>query len=549
MDKNVTLATSTASATGSTKAGSKAVGLWVVVRAADLKRIVDQVSGLGHSGASLAAAQAELEGQGVVTLTDKSFAHIALLREGSLGLDAYRRASSLLADRLVATVPSVRGKKAKGKAEKADSGSLGPIAAIFAVETGAKDEVHEAAAVGACIEGLALRWFEFVDFRGSANPKRARPKLKLKLSNAADAATRAAGRKALIMAGAANVGRHLAATPPNVANPAYLARFCRKAAGAGGAKATSGLKCRIINAEQAEKLGMGGLLAVGAGGSTPPCMIELSYTPRPSKARGSKTSKAGSKKTTAAPVLIVGKAITFDTGGYSIKPKGGPGMKYDKCGGMNVIGAMLAIAELKPKVPVVALIAAAENMIDSTAYRPDDIITFCNGVTCEITNTDAEGRLVMADGLAWGTKTFKPRAVIDMATLTGGVGVALGPYSGGLWCHDEELKEALYQAADVTGERLWELPLWPEHRAMMRADHADLHNSAPVRFCHATQGAAFLSYFVGEDAPTKMPSIPWAHLDIAAVATSDGSGTQPLYPKGPTGFGVRLVAELINSMK
>lgn len=241
--------------------------------------------------------------------------------------------------------------------------------------------------------------------------------------------------------------------------------------------------------------------------------------------------------------MLVGKAVTFDTGGYSIKPPSSmAGMKYDKCGGMAVLGAMQAVARLKLPIPVVGLIPTAENMIDERAYRVDDILTMTNDVTVEITNTDAEGRLILADALAYGTKTYQPRAVIDLATLTGGVVVALGLGTAGLFCNDGALRERFEQASRFTGEKLWPLPLWDEHRERMKGTHADIANSVG-REGSSIQGAAFLSFFVGDDAPTRMPTIPWAHLDIAGSA--DARNDTPLYKKGPTGYGVRLLLRVL----
>jgi leucyl aminopeptidase len=344
---------------------------------------------------------------------------------------------------------------------------------------------------------------------------------------------------ALVAGRAANTARTLGATPPNVAHPAYLQTRCKALA------RQTGMSCRVINATQAKKLGMGGLLAVGAGGSKPPCMIVLEWPGAGASASQAKSAKSNTKsKKTDAPIMLVGKAITFDTGGYSLKVGGSmKGMKYDKCGGAAVIGVMEAVARLQVKQRVVGLVAAAENMIDTDAYRVDDIITLANGVTVEVTNTDAEGRLVMADALAYGCKTFRPQAVFDLATLTGGVSVALGKHMAGGWCLDEALWGRVTDAASRTGERVWRLPLDHSDRDMMKSSHADLHNSAPVRAAHATQGAAFLSFFVGEDAPQNLPTTPWCHLDIAGTATVDEA--TPLFDKGPTGFGVRLVADLI----
>jgi leucyl aminopeptidase len=203
---------------------------------------------------------------------------------------------------------------------------------------------------------------------------------------------------------------------------------------------------------------------------------------------------------------------------------------------------MHAAATLKLPTPVVGIIAAAENMVDSTAYRPSDIITFCNGVTAEITNTDAEGRLVLADALAYGTRTYQPAAVVDLATLTGGVIVALGSFCAGMFCEDDPLRDNLMTAAEDTGERLWRLPLWPEHRELIKSNHADIVNSGQ-REAHPIQGAAFLSYFVGSPQPGKLPSLPWAHLDIAGVA--EAKQETPLYSRGPTGYGVRLLSRFM----
>jgi leucyl aminopeptidase len=224
-------------------------------------------------------------------------------------------------------------------------------------------------------------------------------------------------------------------------------------------------------------------------------------------------------------------------------------MKYDKCGGMAVIGAMHAIARLKLPMRVVGLIPAAENMVDERAYRPNDILTMTNGVTVEVTNTDAEGRLILADALAYGCQHYKPRAVIDLATLTGGVVVALGSACAGAFVNDADLRTHLFDAAEASGERLWHLPLWDEHKKLIKGTHSDIVNSAAVREAHPIQGAAFLSYFVAKDGDFKKKDpVPWAHLDIAGVVEAKGNNGSPL-PKGPTGFGVRLLVRAIESWK
>ena len=423
-------------------------------------------------------------------------------------------------------------------------------------------EDADALAIGAAIgEGMTLGNFEFVQYKGTvagkAN-KNGKPKV-TELLVAVEKELQKAAAGGGVVSESANLARTLAATPPNVANPKYLCDFAKKMA------KEVGLSCRIIDNEQAKKLGMGGLTSVGAGGSEKPALICLEWKGKgkssefrvPSseltKVAGnevSSNSKPGtrSSKLSSGPILLVGKAITFDTGGYSIKPMPGMlGMKYDKSGGMTVLGAMHAIAKLKLPIHVVGLVPTAENMIDEDAYRPNDIITFFNGVTCEITNTDAEGRLVLADALAYGCKTYKPRAVIDLATLTGAVVVALGVHCAGAFINDDELHTRLFDAADRTGERLWHLPLWEEHKDYMKGHHSDLVNSG-IREAGAIQGAAFLSYFVAKDGDfEKNEKIPWAHIDIAG--TADLEREVGLFGKGPTGFGVRLLVRALEQWK
>jgi leucyl aminopeptidase len=390
----------------------------------------------------------------------------------------------------------------------------------------------DAEAVGAAIgEGLTLGNFEFDAFKGtaSAKAKKSGKPAVTELTVELEASLHKAADKGRLVSESANMARTLSATPPNVANPKYLCDFAKKMA------KEAGLACEIIDNDKAKKLGMGGLTAVGAGGSEKPAMICLEW-----KGKGA-ANKEG-------PILLVGKAITFDTGGYSLKPMPGMlGMKYDKSGGMTVLAAMQAVAKLKLPVHVVGLVPTAENMIDEDAYRPNDIITFYNGVTCEITNTDAEGRLILADALAYGCATYKPRAVIDLATLTGAVVIALGIHCAGAFINDHGLHKRLFDAAEITGERLWHLPLWEEHKDYMKGSHSDLVNSG-IREAGAIQGAAFLSYFVAKDGDfTKNEMLPWAHLDIAGTAELERE--TPLFPKGPTGFGVRLLVRAIEQWK
>ena len=394
-------------------------------------------------------------------------------------------------------------------------------------------------------EGLTLGNLQFTQFAGAAALK---SPMSLKLSvHAAGGTGSGLARgieRGLAMGESANLARRLAATPPNVADPAFIVAEARRIA------KQAGLKLRVIQAAELEKLGLRGLLAVGGAGSRPPALICLEHHPADGTRRSRSTARrgAGGKASRAAddgPILLAGKAVTFDTGGYSLKPRDGmSGMKYDKCGGMAVLGAMHAIGTQKLKQHVLGIIPVVENMIDREAYRVDDILTMYNGVTVEVANTDAEGRLILADAMAWGCEHYKPRAVVDLATLTGGVVIALGNHCAGLFCNDEALRDRLIAAGDRAHERVWPLPLWDEHRELMKGTHCDLVN-AGARKAHPIQGAAFLSYFVGAEAPRQMPSIPWAHVDIAGVAALDkATGNLPV---GPTGFGVRLLYRAIEA--
>ncbi len=390
--------------------------------------------------------------------------------------------------------------------------------------TGGLDGATGAAEAGQAIgDGLAIGNFEFDRFRGAGTKPGGDGDSKPRaLVVRGEVAVRKGLSLGLKVGESVALARELAATPPNVANPGYLVSECRKMA------RQTGLKCRVIDKKKAEQLGMRGLLAVGAAGSRPPALIELEHKPAGAKGR---------------PIMLVGKAVTFDTGGYSMKsPAGMDGMKYDKCGGMAVIGAMHAIARLGLAMHVIGLVPTAENMVDQTAYRPGDILKMYNGVTVEVTNTDAEGRLILADALAYGCKRYQPRAVIDLATLTGGVVVALGSQCAGVFCEDGALRERLYRAADRTGELLWRLPLWREHKELLKGTHSDIVNSGG-REAHPIQGAAFLSYFLDAKDAAGLPRVPWAHIDIAGVA--DVKDGHALYAKGPTGFGVRLLVDAV----
>ncbi len=321
-------------------------------------------------------------------------------------------------------------------------------------------------------------------------------------------------RAGAIVGEATNYARTLASTPGNVMHPGAVVAEARRMA------REFNLKCTVIDAAEAKKLGMNGLLAVGEASAYPPALVILEHT----GGRGAKT------------LAVVGKTVTFDTGGISIKPAADmDAMKYDKCGGMAVLGLMRAVSQLRLPNRVLGVLPIAENAVGGKAYRPGDILTMANGKTVEITNTDAEGRLILADALSYVCQTYQPRAVVDMATLTGGVIVALGGVYGGLFSNNDELAQALEKAGQASGDWLWRLPLHPRYEPLMEGYHANLQNSG-IREAHPVQGGIFLQHFVPAD-------MPWAHLDIAGVATTKKEDRY--ISKGASGFGVRLLVRLL----
>ncbi len=390
-------------------------------------------------------------------------------------------------------------------------------------------------ALQAMAEGLTLGSFDFDLYRGTAsqqnNGRKRRQKTQFTLVySSAAARLKEAVTRGQIIGESQNFARTIAFRPGNDINPPALARVAQDLA------REVGLKVRILDERQMQRLGMGGITAVGRGSNaTPPRMIVLEWLGARRPARTTRQKGRGASASAQQPLLVVGKAITFDTGGISIKPAANmQRMIFDKCGGMAVLGFMCAVARLKMPQRIVGILAAAENHISETAYRPGDILRFFNGVTVEITNTDAEGRLVLGDALAWGCQTYKPAAVIDLATLTGGVIVALGKQIAGVMTMDDGLMKEVQAAADRADEKIWRLPLSEDMKEMLKSDMgADIVNSGG-REGHPLQGAVFLQHFVPN-------GTPWMHMDIAG--TADTEKETPLYKKGATGWGVRTLIE------
>ncbi len=317
--------------------------------------------------------------------------------------------------------------------------------------------------------------------------------------------------------GASLVTREWVTMPSNDKRPEAFARMIQEAA------AAAGLKVRIRDERWLEKQQFGAMLAVAQGSSAKPRLVTVEYAP----------------KTAAKTVVLVGKGVTFDSGGLNLKPSGSiETMKMDMSGAAAVAGTLLAVARLQPAVKVVGVMPLVENMPSGTAIRPGDIIRSFTGKTIEIGNTDAEGRLILIDAIAWAIRQYQPETLVDLATLTGACVVALGEKIAGVFSNDPALAAAIVASGEKTHERCWQLPLPEDYKELLKNDFADMNNVGPSRWGGAITAALFLSEFVG--------GTRWAHIDIAGPAwakkASDYCGA------GGTGFGVRLLCDWINSL-
>ena len=310
-------------------------------------------------------------------------------------------------------------------------------------------------------------------------------------------------RLGIALAGAANYARDINNEPPNVANAEFIAGKAKELA------RSHGLKIAVIGTAELGKAGLHGIAAVSSASKTPGRLVVLEYRGKPDRRAGK------------APIVFVGKGITFDSGGISIKPgKDMDRMRWDKSGACAVLGILKAAAELKIKAKVVGVLALAENMPAGFGYRPGDIIK-SGGRAIEILNTDAEGRIVLSDALSYvREKIRKPRAVIDFATLTGACVVALGSHASGIMGNDQKLIGELARAAEKSGEKVWQLPLWKEYAEMIKGKHGDIKNvGEPGGEAGTITAACFLKEFVGD--------WPWAHVDIAGTAYQAGYSAKP----------------------
>lgn len=366
-------------------------------------------------------------------------------------------------------------------------------------------------------EGAILGAYQFTEYRTDNGPKPPDlERLTLYSDQRQHVRQLAEGtRRGTATAEAAVFVRDLCNHPSNVMTPTRVANEAK-----GIAKET-GVTLKILEQKDMEQLGMGALLGVARGSHEPPKFIILEY-------QGERAKK------TAQPVVLVGKTITFDTGGISLKPSENmEQMKADMTGGAEVLASVRAAARLKLPLHLIGILPVAENMPGGRAMKPGDIVRTLSGKTVEVQNTDAEGRLILSDGLAYATR-YKPAALIDIATLTGACVVALGQFAIGMFGNNDRLKEQMRRAGLRSGERVWEMPLWDEYFEQLRSDVADMRNIGG-RGGGMITAALFLSKFVGD--------CPWIHLDIASTDWSERE--RPYIPKGPTGIGTRLLIQYL----
>lgn len=372
-------------------------------------------------------------------------------------------------------------------------------------------------AVECFAEGLLLGDYRFGKYKKDDPEKPRFPGLtRVSFSAAAKSKSlRRVVRRAAVSARAVHSARDMANEPGNGWTAAHFASYAEKLA------KKYQMKCTILDRARMKELGMGGILAVNQGSADPPKLVIVEYRPEQYE----------------QTVMLVGKGLTFDSGGISLKPaEGMMDMKYDMCGGAAVLAAMQAIGEERPAVRVVALVPATDNMTGSSALKPGDIIRHYNGVTSEVVSTDAEGRLILADSIAYGIKEYGPACVVDVATLTGAAVIGLGHHNTGILGNDDEVVEQLIAAGRKCGEPLWRLPLGKAYSKQIESKVADIKNTGgrPGGTCTA---AAFIEHFVADT--------PWAHLDIAGTAWNF---TEKTYiPEGPSGIMVRTLVEFVRS--
>lgn len=371
------------------------------------------------------------------------------------------------------------------------------------------------APIEAFLEGVIIGQYDFTQYKEEPDELPTYIERIIVVSEAIDAGLRERCEHSVLTSLNTNWARDLANLAPNHLVPSSLAAYAEAIARELDCKST------VMGVDELRRLGMNAILSVSRGSSTYPKLIILEY----SHPEATKT------------VALVGKGVTFDTGGISLKPGlNMHEMKYDMCGAAAVLGAFKTIATVKPKINVKCLVPASENKTGADAQRPGDIVRAYNGKTIEVHNTDAEGRLLLADALAYASEKFSPDAMIDCATLTGAVIAALGHFGAGIMSNDDNVQAQLQAAAESTGERVWPLPMWDDYAETIKGTHADLCNMGPPGQAGSIAAACFLENFVG--------NTPWAHIDIAGTAWGV-DGIPYLNPKHATGYGVRLLTQWV----
>ena len=402
------------------------------------------------------------------------------------------------------TLETVRRAASAGLRRARDLG-----ARVVAVET-LGDRLPTAARAHAVTEGAILGSYVFDRYKREKSEKRVEELRVVEPDGRRRREATEGARTGEIFAEATCLARDLVNSPANDVHPTYLAKTATEIA------KEARLAVKVLDRAECEKLGMGAFLGVAAGSEQPPKFIHLSYTPTGKRRRR---------------VAVIGKGITFDSGGLDLKPAEGMlRMKDDMSGAAAVLAIMRALPALKPPFEVHGLVAATENMPSGSAVRPGDVLRAMNGTTIEVGNTDAEGRLTLADAICYASEKIGADEIIDMATLTGACVVALGPLCSGLMSNDQALADRLLEAAQQAGERVWQLPLIDEYRENLKSDVADMNNVGP-RGGGAITAGLFLKEFAGER--------PWAHFDIAGPAFVEKD--VPLGPKGATGAAVRTI--------
>jgi leucyl aminopeptidase len=389
---------------------------------------------------------------------------------------------------------------------------VGAATMAFMVTQETHTGVPPAVVAQVAVEGVGQGAWKFQEMKAIRDDKPRVERLEIVATREQRADMERGARIGRAIAIGQRLARNLQALPGNVCTPTYLATIARELSRAYGFRLT------VLGPEQLEKEGMGALLSVARGTVEEPRFIAMEYR--------------GAART--PPVCLIGKGVTFDSGGISIKPAPNmEEMKYDMSGAAAVLGLFEVLGQLKPAVHVVGLIPATENLPSGTATKPGDIVKSHLGKTIEVVNTDAEGRLILCDALSYARR-FKPACAVDAATLTGAIVIGLGAHAAGLMSNDDQLAEEVRRAGDRAGERCWPLPLWDEYREQLKSDVADLKNSGGRAAGSITAGW-FLREFVDD--------FPWVHLDIAGTAYTDTD--RPGLAKGPTGTGVRLFSEFL----